>query len=65
MKENLIKSKKRVQKHGEVFTPSWMVQKMLDTPGIKEACENISATFLEPSFASYFRKKIICRYHAI
>ena len=49
MKENLIKSKKRVQKHGEVFTPSWMVQKMLDTPGIKEACENISATFLEPS----------------
>ncbi|NJJ27241.1 methylase [Streptococcus anginosus] len=49
MKENLIKSKHRVQKHGEVFTPSWMVQKMLDTPGVKEACENISATFLEPS----------------
>lgn len=40
MEENLIKSKHRVQKHGEVFTPSWMVQKMLDTPGIKEACEN-------------------------
>lgn len=49
MEENLIKSKQRVQKHGEVFTPSWMVQKMLDTPGVKEACENISATFLEPS----------------
>lgn len=49
MEENLIKSKKRVQKHGEVFTPSWMVQKMLDTPGVKEACENIYATFLEPS----------------
>lgn len=49
MKENLIKSKQRVQKHGEVFTPSWMVQKMLDTPGVKEACENVSATFLEPS----------------
>ena len=49
MEENLIKSKHRVQKHGEVFTPSWMVQKMLDTPGIKEACENVSATFLEPS----------------
>lgn len=45
MKENLIKSKKRVQKHGEVFTPSWMVQKMLDTPGIKETCENISERF--------------------
>ncbi|WP_159561622.1 methylase [Streptococcus halichoeri] len=49
MKENLIKSKHRVQKHGEVFTPSWMVQKMLDTPGVREACENVSATFLEPS----------------
>ncbi|GGE25966.1 hypothetical protein GCM10011510_03850 [Streptococcus himalayensis] len=49
MKEHLIKSKHRVQKHGEVFTPSWMVQKMLDTPGVKEVCENIHATFLEPS----------------
>ena len=49
MKENLIKSKKRVQKHGEVFMPFWMVQKILDTPGIKETCEDISATFVEPS----------------
>lgn len=49
MTENLIKSKERVQKHGEVFTPSWMVQKMLDVPGVKEACENIHATFLEPA----------------
>lgn len=49
MEENLIKSKQRVQKHGEVFTPAWMVQKMLDTPGVKEACENVYATFLEPS----------------
>ena len=49
MEENLIKSKQRVQKHGEVFTPSWMVQKMLDTPGVKEACDNILMTFLEPS----------------
>ncbi|MGT2951007.1 methylase [Streptococcus cuniculi] len=49
MEENLIKSKHRVQKHGEVFTPSWMVQKMLDTPGVKEACESIYTTFLEPS----------------
>ena len=47
--EKLIKSKERVQKHGEVFTPSWMVQKMLDIEGIKESCENIYATFLEPS----------------
>ena len=49
MTEALIKSKHRVQKHGEVFTPAWMVQKMLDTPGVKEACENIYSTFLEPS----------------
>lgn len=48
-KEQLIKDKIRVQKHGEVFTPDWMVNKMLDTPGIKEACEDIEATFLEPA----------------
>lgn len=47
--EKLIKSKERVQRHGEVFTPSWMVQKMLDTKGVREACEDIYATFLEPS----------------
>lgn len=49
MEENIIKSKDRVQKHGEVFTPSWMVQKMLDTPGIREKTEDIYATFFEPS----------------
>lgn len=49
LEEKLIKSKHRVQKHGEVFTPAWMVQKMLDTPGVKEACENVSVTFLEPA----------------
>mgnify|MGYP000098872920 CR=1 FL=1 len=48
-KEILIKSKKRVQKHGEVFTPSWMVEKMLDVDDIKKCCENLTATFLEPS----------------
>ncbi|MFE7378052.1 methylase [Bacillus cereus] len=47
--ERLIKSKKRVQKHGEVFTPNWMVEKMLNNEGIKEACENLTATFLEPA----------------
>lgn len=45
----IIKSKKRVQNHGEVFTPKWIIDKMLDTPGVKEACENIEATFFEPS----------------
>lgn len=47
--EKLIKSKERVQQHGEVFTPQWMVKKMLDVEGIKQACENIDATFLEPA----------------
>jgi len=45
----LMKSKLRVQKHGEVFTPQWMVDKMLSIPGIKEKAEDIFATFLEPS----------------
>ncbi|MFK4925363.1 methylase [Lactococcus garvieae] len=49
MSEKLIKSKERVQLHGEVFTPQWMVQKMLNVEGVKEACGNIEATFLEPS----------------
>jgi hypothetical protein len=27
---SLVKSKQRVADHGEVFTPDWMVQDMLD-----------------------------------
>ena len=45
----LIKSKHRVQKHGEVFTPQWVVDKMTAIPGIKEKTEDVFATFLEPS----------------
>lgn len=45
----LMKSKNRVQKHGEVFTPKWMVQKMLATPEIQEKLHDLHATFLEPS----------------
>lgn len=45
----LMKSKERVQKHGEVFTPQWIVEKMLAIPGIKEKTEDVFATFLEPS----------------
>jgi len=47
--KEIIKCKTRVQKHGEVFTPKRIVNKMLDIPEIKEACENLTATFLEPS----------------
>lgn len=49
MTEQIIKSKERVQKHGEVFTPKKTVNQMLDIPEIKEACENLTATFLEPA----------------
>lgn len=44
-----IKSKLRVQKHGEVFTPKKIVNKMLDIKGVKEACESLQTTFLEPA----------------
>ena len=45
--EKLIKSKDRVKQHGEVFTPSWMVEKMLDE--LHEETSNIYKTILEPS----------------
>lgn len=46
---NLIKSKARVQHHGEVFTPKWMVKKMLSEPAIQEKLHDLHATFFEPS----------------
>ncbi|MCJ0933158.1 methylase [Virgibacillus halodenitrificans] len=49
MEEIGIKSKLRVQKHGEVFTPKKIVNKMLDLKGVKEACESLHTTFLEPA----------------
>ena len=45
----LMKSKQRVQKHGEVFTPQWVINKMIAIPGIKEKTEDVFASFLEPS----------------
>lgn len=45
----LIKSKSRVQKHGEVFTPDWMVKMMLSEPAIQAKLKDIRATFFEPS----------------
>jgi hypothetical protein len=44
---NLTKSKKRVADHGEVFTPPWLVEKMLDL--IKDETERIDSRFLEPA----------------
>ena len=47
---DLIKSKQRVADHGEVFTPSWMVNAMLDL--VKAESERIDARFLEPASGS-------------
>jgi N-6 DNA methylase len=47
---NLIKSKKRVADHGEVFTPAWMVEAMLDL--VKTETERIDSRFLEPACGS-------------
>ena len=49
LEPSLIKSKERVQKHGEVFTPDWMVRKMLSYPEIQDKLQDLHATFLEPS----------------
>lgn len=47
---SLIKSKKRVVDHGEVFTPAWMVDAMLDL--VEGEAERIDARFLEPACGS-------------
>ena len=47
---NLIKSKRRVADHGEVFTPRWLVEKMLDL--VKGETERIDSRFLEPACGS-------------
>ena len=47
---SLIKSKRRVADHGEVFTPAWMVEAMLDL--VKEETERIDSRFLEPACGS-------------
>ena len=47
---SLIKSKKRVADHGEVFTPPWMVEAMLNL--VKDETERIDSRFLEPTCGS-------------
>lgn len=46
----LVKSKQRVADHGEVFTPVWMVEAMLDL--VKDETERIDSRFLEPACGS-------------
>jgi hypothetical protein len=47
---SLIKSKQRVADHGEVFTPPWLVEAMLDL--VKGETERIDSRFLEPACGS-------------
>jgi hypothetical protein len=47
---SLFKSKRRVADHGEVFTPAWMVDAMLDL--VKDESERIDSRFLEPACGS-------------
>lgn len=47
-KEQLTKSKERVSKLGEVFTPEWLVKDMCDMLP-DDAWNDVSNTFLEPS----------------
>jgi len=47
---SLVKSKQRVADHGEVFTPPWLVEAMLDL--VKGESERIDARFLEPACGS-------------
>jgi len=44
---SLVKSKQRVADHGEVFTPAWMVEAMLDL--VKGETERLDSRFLEPA----------------
>lgn len=46
----LVKSRQRVADHGEVFTPPWLVEAMLDL--VKDESERIDSRFLEPACGS-------------
>ncbi len=48
--EKLVKSKQRARDHGEVFTPAFLVEEMLDL--VKGEAERIDSRFLEPACGS-------------
>ena len=48
--ERLIRSSQRVDAYGEVLTPSWVVEEMLDL--VKTESERIDSRFLEPACGS-------------
>jgi hypothetical protein len=47
---SLVRSRQRVADHGEVFTPAWIVEAMLDL--VKAEAERIDARFLESACGS-------------
>jgi N-6 DNA Methylase len=47
---SLVSSKQRAADHGEVFTPAWMVEAMLDV--VKAETERIDSRVLEPACGS-------------
>jgi len=58
--ETLVKSRQRVSDHGEVFTPNWMVEDMLNL--VKDESERIDSRFLEPACGSgNFLKAVLAR----
>jgi hypothetical protein len=57
---DLVKSRKRVIDHGEVFTPSWMVEEMLNL--VKTETERIDSRILEPACGSgNFLRSVLSR----
>ncbi|WP_119696522.1 N-6 DNA methylase [Microbacterium halotolerans] len=48
--EKLVKSRQRVADHGEVFTPRWLVEDMLNL--VQSETERIDSRFLEPACGS-------------
>lgn len=64
---SLLKSKQRVADHGEVFTPQWMVEAMLDL--VEGEAERIDSRFLEPACGSgnflveILRRKLVAVEH--
>lgn len=47
---SLVRSKQRIADHGEVFTPAWLVEAMLDL--VKDETGRIDSRFLEPACGS-------------
>jgi hypothetical protein len=58
--KGLTKTKQRVADHGEVFTPDWLVEAMLDL--VNDETQRIDTRFLEPACGSgNFMVKILQR----